>query len=64
MIGVKTKNREVRLKKEDYEGYTVTDPNGVTIPFWEALIQVIGEPWAETIIVKENSIISAGDLDK
>ena len=64
MIEVMTKNREIGLRKEDYEDYTVTDPNGVTVPFWEALTQVIGEPWAETIIIKENSIISAGDLDK
>ena len=64
MIEVMTKNCEVRLRKEDYEGYTVSDPNGVTIPFWEAFTQVIGEPWAETIIMRENSIISAGDLDK
>lgn len=64
MIDVMTKNREIGLRKEDYEGYTVTYPNGVTVPFWEALTQVIGEPWAETIIIKENSIISAGDLDK
>ena len=64
MIEVMTKNREIRLRKEEYEGYTVSDPNGVTIPFWEALMQEIGEPWAETIIIKENSIISAGDLDR
>ena len=64
MIEVMTKNREIRLRKEEYEGYTVSDPNGVAIPFWEALMQEIGEPWAETIIIKENSIISAGDLDK
>ena len=64
MIEVMTENREIRLRKEDYEDYTVTGPNGVTVPFWEALTQVIGEPWAETIIIKENSIISAGDLDK
>ena len=64
MIEVMTKNREIRLRKEEYEGYTVSDPKGVTIPFWEALMQEIGEPWAETIIIKENSIISVGDLDK
>ena len=64
MIEVMTKNCEIRLRKEEYEGYTVSNPNGVTIPFWEALMQEIGEPWAETIIIKENSIISAGDLDK
>ena len=64
MIEVMTENREVRLRKEDYEDYTVTGPNGVTAPFWTALTEIIGEPWAETIIIKENSIISAGDLDK
>ena len=64
MIEVQTKNREVRLKKEDYEDYTVTGPNGVSASFWNALTEVIGEPWAETIIIKEDSIISVGDLDK
>ena len=64
MIEVQTKNREVRLRKEDYEDYTVTGPNGVSASFWSALTEVIGEPWAETIIIRENSIISAGDLDK
>ena len=64
MIAVMTKNREVRLRKEDYEDYTVTGPNGVSASFWSALTEIIGEPWAETIIIKENSIISAGALDK
>ena len=64
MIEVMTKNREVRLRKEDYEDYTVTGPNGVSASIWNALTEVIGEPWAETIIIKEDSIISVGDLDK
>ena len=64
MIEVKTKNREVRLRKEDYEDYTVTGPNGVSASSWNALTEVIGEPWAETIIIKEDTIISVGDLDK
>lgn len=64
MIEVMTGNREVRLRKEDYEDYIVTGPNGVSASFWTALTEVIGEPWVETIIIKENSIILAGDLDK
>ena len=64
MIEVMDKNREVRLRKEDYEDYTVTGPNGVSASFWTALTEVIGEPWAEVIIIKENSILSVGDLDK
>ena len=64
MIEVKTKNREVRLRKEVYEDYTVTGQNGVSASFWNALTEVIGVPWAETIIIKEDSIISVGDLDK
>lgn len=64
MIEVMTENREVRLRKEDYEDYIVVGPNGVEASFWTALTEVIGEPWAETIIIRENSIISAGDLDK
>ena len=64
MIEVMTKNREIRLRKEDYEDQTVTGPNGVSASFWTALTEVIGEPWAEVLIIKENSIISVGDLDK
>ena len=64
MIEVMTENREIRLRKEDYEDYTVTGPNGVSASFWAALTEVIGEPWAEVLIIKENSIILAGDLDK
>ena len=64
MIEVQTKNREVRLRKEDYEDYTVTGPNGVSASFWNALTEVVGERWAEAIIIKEDSIISVGDLDK
>lgn len=64
MIEVMTKNREVRLRKEEYEDYTVTGPNGVSASFWSVLTENIGEPWAEVIIIKEDSIISAGDLDK
>ena len=64
MIEVMTENREIRLRKEDYEDYTVTGPNGVSASFWTVLTEVIGEPWAEVLIIKENSIISVGDLDK
>ena len=64
MIEVMTKNREVRLRKEDYEDYTVTGPNGVAASFWSAITEVIGEPWAETMIINVNSIISAGDFEK
>ena len=65
MIEVMTKNYEVRLRKENYDGFTVTSPNGINTPFWAALTEVLEvEPWAETITIKENSIISAGDLDK
>ena len=65
MIEVMTKNREVRLRKEDYDGFTVTSPNGINTPFWAALTEVLEvEPWAEVIIVKEDSILSVGDLDK
>ena len=64
MIEVMTKNHEVRLRKEVYEDYTVTGQNGVSASFWNALTEVIGVPWAETIIIKEDSIISVGDLDK
>ena len=65
MIEVTTKNYEVRLRKENYDGFTVTSPNGINTPFWTALTEVLEvEPWAEAITIKENSIISAGDLDK
>ena len=65
MIEVMTKNYEVRLRKENYDGFTVTSPNRINTPFWTALTEVLEvEPWAETITIKENSIISAGDLDK
>ena len=65
MIEVMTKNYEVRLRKENYDGFTVTSPNGINTPFWTALTEVLEvEPWAEAITIKENSIISAGDLDK
>ena len=51
--------------KENYDGFTVTSPNGINTPFWTALTEVLEvEPWTETITIKENSIISAGDLDK
>ena len=65
MIEVMTKNCEVRLRKENYDGFTVTSPNGINTPFWTALTEVLEvEPWTESITIKENSIISAGDLDK
>lgn len=65
MIEVMTENREVRLRKEEYDGITVAGPSGINTPFWTALTEVLEvDPWAETIIIKENSIISAGDLDK
>ena len=65
MIEVMTENREVRLRKESHTGITVVGPNGISIPFWTALTEVLEvEPWVETIIIRENSIISAGDLDK
>ena len=65
MIEVMTENREVRLRKESHTGITVVGPSGISIPFWTALTEVLEvEPWTETITIKENSIISAGDLDK
>ena len=65
MIEVMTKNQEVRFRKENYDGFTVTSPNGIITPFWTALTEILEvEPWTEAITIKENSIISAGDLDR
>lgn len=65
MIEMATVKNNVRLRKEVYDGFTVTGPNGVITPFWTALTEVLEvEPWAELIVIQEGSVTAIGDLDK
>ena len=65
MIEMATVSSKTRLRKEDYEDYKVSGPDGVNASFWTALTEALGcEPWAELVIIKGYSVTAIGDLDK